>query len=140
MWPGRPSSLGGPRSLDPDPDPAPDPDSDLNPDSDSDPSRHRDSIRSMATSLRAKAFTSEQDDLLAKGWPELRILTDERVTPKKATAEAMKGLGAGDPYFSVRIPPARSPDATSAATRTAPRPSSAPGTTRAPSTAPGSRS
>lgn len=58
----------------------------------------------MATSLRVRAFTEEQDALLARGWPELRVLTDERVTAKKAASEAVKALWAGDPYLSVEIP------------------------------------
>ncbi|MFO0742485.1 MAG: WGR domain-containing protein [Labilithrix sp.] len=50
------------------------------------------------------AFTSELDALYAKGWPWLRTLTDEAVTAAKATAEAVKGLNAIDPYFPTAIP------------------------------------
>ncbi len=60
--------------------------------------------RTVVSPLRIRAFTPEQDALLAKGWPELRILTDEPVTPKKASSEALKALWAVDPYFGVEIP------------------------------------
>lgn len=58
----------------------------------------------MTSSLRTHGFTKEHDALLARGWPELRILTDEPVTPKKAASEAIKGIWAVDPYFQVGIP------------------------------------
>lgn len=50
------------------------------------------------------AFTAELDELYERGWPHLRVLTDEPVTPAKATSEAIKGLTAIDPYFPVSIP------------------------------------
>jgi predicted DNA-binding WGR domain protein len=50
------------------------------------------------------AFTADLDELYGRGWPHLRIVTDEQVTPAKATSEAMKGLTAIDPYFPVKVP------------------------------------
>ena len=50
------------------------------------------------------AFSAELDGLFAKGYPYLRLLTDEAVAPKVAAREALKGLEAIDPYFQVRIP------------------------------------
>lgn len=52
----------------------------------------------------AFAVTKELDALLEKGWPWIRTLTDEPVTPAKATSEAVKGLNAIDPYFPAAIP------------------------------------
>lgn len=50
------------------------------------------------------SYSKELDALYELGWPWLRTLTDEAVTPAKAAAEAVKGLSAIDPYFPTAIP------------------------------------
>ena len=50
------------------------------------------------------AFLASDDELFERGWPHLRILTEESVPAKTAVREAKKGFAAGDPYFPTAIP------------------------------------
>jgi predicted DNA-binding WGR domain protein len=50
------------------------------------------------------AFTAELDRLFARGWPELRVLSDEAVTPAVARKEAIAALTAIDPYLPTVVP------------------------------------
>lgn len=53
---------------------------------------------------RALCFTSEDADLFERGYPELRLLTDESVDATKAFEWAEKALDAIDPCFRIAVP------------------------------------
>lgn len=50
------------------------------------------------------AFTAALDALFARGWPHLRVLTDEAVSEKKAIQLAKKALTEVDPYLPTIVP------------------------------------
>jgi len=49
-------------------------------------------------------FTPEDDALFERGYPHLRILTDEKVDAKKAESIALKALDALDPVLRLHVP------------------------------------
>jgi hypothetical protein len=52
----------------------------------------------------AFAWTASLDALYARGWPHLRVLTDEPVAPRAARKQALAALQAIDPYLPTIVP------------------------------------
>ncbi len=50
------------------------------------------------------AFTRAQDELCARGWPHLRVLTDEPIAPAVAQRKALAALQAIDPFLPTILP------------------------------------
>src|SRR6185436_5768801 len=53
---------------------------------------------------RGLGFTSEDDALYERGYPHLRVVTDEKLSAKKAADAAEKALAAIDPVLRAHVP------------------------------------